>query len=180
MKLRYCGIIIKPFQNEGNCVLEEIVPQFAQLPVPATVYVGFSEQFTTPMTLLKAKAAGKGRWICSFAGVQSPEAAERLREQAVFADEQLLRSDATSYFDDEIIGCSVIDKQTETSLGTIAEIWHMPANDVWAVHKDGMELPLPVIDEVILSVDIERKLITVRLLDGLLDIAQPIMPDETT
>jgi 16S rRNA processing protein RimM len=44
----------------------------------------------------------------------------------------------------------------------------MPANDVWVVTTpSGKTIPLPVIDSVIVSVNLEQRVIVVRLLDGL-------------
>ena len=46
----------------------------------------------------------------------------------------------------------------------------LPANDVWVMRTDKAEIPLPVIDDVIKSVDIEKKEIRIELMDGLMDL----------
>jgi len=55
-------------------------------------------------------------------------------------------------------------------LGTITDVWIMPANDVWVLSMPEGDIPLPVIDDVILSVDIPKKQIIIRLIDGLRDL----------
>jgi ribosomal 30S subunit maturation factor RimM len=48
----------------------------------------------------------------------------------------------------------------------------MPANDVWVMKTEQGEIPLPVIDDVIISTDISKKTITVYMMDGLLDLVR--------
>ncbi|MBP2001150.1 16S rRNA processing protein RimM [Paenibacillus shirakamiensis] len=72
------------------------------------------------------------------------------------------------YFYHEIIGCKVLTDEGE-DLGVISEILRPGANDVWVV-KTPMrkEILLPVIDDVILDVDVKEKLIKVHIMEGLL------------
>ncbi|MEK3882109.1 ribosome maturation factor RimM [Paenibacillus sp. PL2-23] len=73
------------------------------------------------------------------------------------------------YYYHQIIGCSVVTEDGET-LGDISEILSPGANDVWVVElakKRGKQLLLPVIDDVVLAVNVEDKVVTVRLMEGL-------------
>ncbi|WP_442600970.1 ribosome maturation factor RimM [Paenibacillus sp. KN14-4R] len=73
------------------------------------------------------------------------------------------------YYYHEIIGCAVVTEQGET-LGTIKEILSPGANDVWVVKRPmGKDLLLPVIDEVILDVNVDEKKVIVYLMEGLLE-----------
>lgn len=72
------------------------------------------------------------------------------------------------YYVRDIVGCAVVTEEGET-LGLIADILSPGANDVWVVKRPkGKELLLPVIDEVVLDVDIAGKVVKVRLMEGLL------------
>lgn len=78
--------------------------------------------------------------------------------------------DEGEYYYHEIIGCSVITEEGE-ELGKISEILSPGANDVWVVDRPkakGKQLLLPVIDEVVLDVNVADKLVTVRLMEGLI------------
>ncbi|MCM3782989.1 ribosome maturation factor RimM [Neobacillus mesonae] len=67
----------------------------------------------------------------------------------------------------QIVGCEVVTDEGET-LGTIKEILTPGANDVWVVKtKEGKEILLPYIDEVILHVDVPNQKVTVHLMEGL-------------
>ncbi|NQX57417.1 ribosome maturation factor RimM [Paenibacillus qinlingensis] len=73
------------------------------------------------------------------------------------------------YYYHEIIGCKVVTED-EQELGQISEILTPGANDVWVVAlPKGKQLLLPVIDDVILKVDIPNKTIRIHLMEGLLE-----------
>ncbi|MFF2888049.1 ribosome maturation factor RimM [Paenibacillus sp. NPDC057967] len=74
------------------------------------------------------------------------------------------------YYYHQIIGCAVVTEEGE-ELGVIAEILSPGANDVWVVDRPkskGKQLLLPVIDEVVLDVNVTDKRVTVRLMEGLI------------
>jgi 16S rRNA processing protein RimM len=72
------------------------------------------------------------------------------------------------YFHD-IIGCQVVTEDGET-VGTVTGILRPGANDVWVVSR-GKRKPayLPYIDDVVLSVDVPNKKVTIRVMEGLLE-----------
>lgn len=72
------------------------------------------------------------------------------------------------YYVRDIVGCAVVTEEGET-LGTIVDTMSPGANDVWVVKlAKGKELLLPVIDEVVLDVNVADKVVRVRLMEGLL------------
>ena len=102
-----------------------------------------------------------------------------LKEMGVFVEEDLLRAQtATQYFDDEIIGASVINRDTGEEIGLIKEIWDTPANEIWVVDYNGKELPIPVIDEIVKHVNIKRKQVSIYVMPGLLEIVDNTPNDE--
>jgi 16S rRNA processing protein RimM len=72
------------------------------------------------------------------------------------------------YYLRDIIGCAVETDEGE-SLGIITDVLSPGANDIWVVKlKNGKELLLPVIDDVVLDVDIPSQKVKVHLMEGLL------------
>lgn len=72
------------------------------------------------------------------------------------------------YYFHEIIGCRVVNEVDE-EIGVIEEILRPGANDVWVVKLPSRkELLLPVIDDVVLDVDVKAKLVKIHLMEGLL------------
>jgi 16S rRNA processing protein RimM len=73
------------------------------------------------------------------------------------------------YYYREIIGCSVVTEEGE-ELGPITEILTPGANDVWVVSKPkSKQILIPVIDDVVLDVDVANKIVKIHVLEGLLD-----------
>jgi 16S rRNA processing protein RimM len=72
---------------------------------------------------------------------------------------------------EELLGMLVLDER-HGELGRINDIILTGANDVWVVHGPLGEILIPVIDEVVLDVDVESGRALVNLLPGLL-------PEET-
>ena len=54
-------------------------------------------------------------------------------------------------------------------IGTVLEVMKLPANDVWVVSRGKNEVLLPAIKEVIRTVDVLRRTVVIRPLEGLLD-----------
>lgn len=72
------------------------------------------------------------------------------------------------YYVRDIVGCKVVTDEGQT-LGVIVDVLSPGANDVWVVEMtNGKQLLLPVIDDVILHVDVASKYVQVHLMEGLL------------
>jgi 16S rRNA processing protein RimM len=95
-------------------------------------------------------------------------AAEKVRGASLVADrEHLPEPDAGEWYLVDLVGCEVVTEDGR-NLGKLEEVLHFPANDVYVVRGD-QEILLPATDEVIRSVDLKSKRMTIRLLPGLLD-----------
>lgn len=75
------------------------------------------------------------------------------------------------YYIADIIGIEVFDEKNK-SIGVVSEVLKTGANDVYIVKKrdGGKDLLLPAIAECILDVNIEKNMMRVHLLDGLMDL----------
>ncbi len=72
------------------------------------------------------------------------------------------------YYNRDLYGLKVVTEEGE-ELGEITEIFPTGSNDVYVVKKDGKgkELLLPAIKDCIKNVDLEKGVMTVKLLEGL-------------
>ena len=74
------------------------------------------------------------------------------------------------YYIADIIGMEVVTDEG-VKLGTIKDVMETGANDVYVVERpEGRELLIPAIKQCILNTDIEANVMTVHLLDGLLEL----------
>lgn len=113
----------------------------------------------------------KGLYVIKLKGYSNINEVEKYKGWVlrVSAEEQGTLDDG-EYFYHQIIGCEVYTDENER-LGTVKEILSPGANDVWVVEPDsgsGKPILLPVIDPVVLNVDVAAKRITVHLLEGLI------------
>lgn len=77
-----------------------------------------------------------------------------------------LKDDAFYVFD--LIGCRVVSEDG-TDIGTLREVWTMPANDVFVVNgPEHREILLPAVHEVVRDIDRDGRRIVVCLIPGLI------------
>lgn len=130
-----------------------------------TVYSGDAK---APLEVLKIQPH-KNVVIAQFAGVDSIEKAEALRNKVLY----IKRSDAAvpdgRYFVSEIIGCRVFDSETGAEYGVICNVSETGANDVWHIKKDEKEYLLPAIKDVVKRVDIDGERIEISPMKGIFD-----------
>jgi 16S rRNA processing protein RimM len=110
----------------------------------------------------------KDRLLVRFREVQTREQAEALQRALLVVPESLSPElPEGSWWDHRIVGCA-IETDTGRALGTVHDVIHTAANDVWsAVDDEGTETLIPVLRDVILDVDIGAKRIVVREIPGL-------------
>ena len=146
-------------------VLTDSVHRFEKL---KTVWVGTDDsravkhavtavRLTTSAVVLKLKE------------IDSRTVADSLRGQLVFiAAKDVVVPKKDSYFIHDIIGMSV-ETESGEAVGIVREVMQLPANDVWVVGGAGGEVLIPAIKDVIRAVDVQRRKVVIRPLEGLLE-----------
>lgn len=107
--------------------------------------------------------------IIKFLEIKNMNEAEELKEFVIRVD----RKDAIPLEDDEfyitdLLGISVIDDM-DNNVGIIKDVLVTGANDVYVVKTDGKDILLPAIKQCILDVDMDKKVMKVHIMKGLLD-----------
>lgn len=110
----------------------------------------------------------KDRLLVRFRGVEDRAQAEALHRALLVVPESLSPElPEGSWWDHRIVGCA-IETDAGRALGTVREVIHTAANDVWsAVDDDGVETLVPVLKDVIVDVDVNARRIVVREIPGL-------------
>jgi 16S rRNA processing protein RimM len=110
----------------------------------------------------------KDRLLVRFRGVGDRAQAEALQRAILVVPESSSPElPEGSWWDHRIVGCA-LETDTGRALGTVRDVIHTGANDVWsAVDDDGVETLVPVLEGVILSVDMDARRIVVREIPGL-------------
>ncbi len=116
----------------------------------------------------------KGKLLMCVAGIQDRSAAERLRGQWLFVREEDVKElDKDTYWVHDIVGLEVITEDGR-KLGIIKEVLFTGANEVYVIAalstvNRGRDILLPAIADVVQSVDIEKGIMVVRLMPGLME-----------
>jgi 16S rRNA processing protein RimM len=110
----------------------------------------------------------RGGLLVRFREVRDREQAEGLQRALLVVPESSSPSlPEGSWWDHQIEGCTV-ETDRGRPLGTVREVIHTAANDVWAVvDGGGRETLVPVLIDVLVSVDVGAKRIVVREIAGL-------------
>ena len=112
----------------------------------------------------------QGYPIILFEGYQDRTSAERLRETLIEIDEaDLAPLDEDEYYVDDLVGLDVVTAAGDL-VGKLAEVLGTGANDVYLITREGKKDALiPVIDGVVLSVDLQGHKVVIDPVPGLLD-----------
>ena len=102
-------------------------------------------------------------------GVNSMDDAENIRGKILYIERKSLNLEEGRYLISDLLGCEVFDEDSNTFLGEISDVSKTGANDVWHIAKDGKEYLIPVIDDVVISVNIDENKIVIRPLAGIFE-----------
>lgn len=112
----------------------------------------------------------KNMVLLKLAGIDDINDAEKYRNKVLTVPrEELGELPEGTYYICDLLGCDVTTDQGR-NLGEIRDIIKTGSNDVYVVEDDkGNQVLIPVIDEVVLSVDVDEKRVVVKPLKGLMD-----------
>ena len=97
----------------------------------------------------------KNMVICKIEGIDSPEQAEKLRNQMLYMHRDDLELDENTYFIQDLIGITVKDADTGEIYGTIDDVLQTGANDVYSIKNGDKNYLVPAIADVVVDTDID-------------------------
>ena len=133
------------------------------------VFVESEGGATREYRLLGAQRLNRTTIRLVLEGLDDPDSADAMRGSALtVALEDLPAKAPGEFYYYEAIGCDVttIDGRR---LGVIEEVFATGANDVWVVRDGAAEVLVPVIDNVVKSIDLVARLMVIEAVPGLLD-----------
>jgi 16S rRNA processing protein RimM len=111
----------------------------------------------------------KGMVVLKLDGVEDRSAAEGLRGKELFLSrEDLWDVPQGTYFIRDLIGMTV---RTDEGIvvGTLTDVIQHPSQDLYEISKsEGDSFLLPAVSEFVLQVDIAARIMTVRLIEGMM------------
>jgi 16S rRNA processing protein RimM len=123
-----------------------------------------------PLTVVDTRSAS-GRLVVRFAGVADRAAAEALRGAYLVvevADDEVL-DDPNEFYDHQLVGLRA-ETPPGTLLGEVADVLHLPGQDVLAVRTPaGAERLVPFVAAIVPVVDLAGHRVVIDAPPGLLD-----------
>ena len=156
------GQVLSPWGTKGKLKIR-VVTDFPQRFIPsAEIYVN-----RQPMTIDSAEWH-KGKVIIKLNQIDTIEAAQRLRGQPIeIHHSQVHPLPEGQYYHFQLIGLEVWTTQGEL-LGNITEILTTESNDNYVVRGAKGEILIPAIEDVVKSIDLDSRRITIEPIEGLL------------
>lgn len=116
-----------------------------------------TEGTTSKLTVAAMRDGAAGRLVVRFVEAPDRTAAEGLRGRIltarVGAHERPAGDDPEEYYDRQLRGLRVLDA-AGTSVGVVAEVIHLPSQDMLAVTTDGGERLVPFVAALVPHVDL--------------------------
>lgn len=126
-----------------------------------------------PLTIASGRVHS-GRLLLRFEGVADRTAAEALRNTLLIAevDPEEAPEDPDEYYDHQLVDLDVVTSDG-TEVGRIAEISHLPYQDLLVVERpDGTEVMVPFVSEIVPEIDLKQQRAVITPPPGLLDEAE--------
>lgn len=110
----------------------------------------------------------RDRFLVLFEGFSSREEAEALRGALFVPDGEIRDLAEDEYWPDDLVGSAALDTLGR-QLGTVTGVVGGPAQDLLQIDTDNGERLVPLVKEIVVSVDIDAKTLTLDPPEGLLD-----------
>jgi 16S rRNA processing protein RimM len=161
------GSIVKAYGIRGEVVVQHLTDSTDRFRTLRKIWLGADTVTASETRIERASVDARGVRL-KLKGVNTRTDAEALKGTLLFVDEQhKLHLPAGRYFVHDVIGLDVRDDRGR-ALGSVADVLHTAANDLYVVRGNGTEFMIPAVREFIASIDLERRTMTVHLIDGLL------------
>ena len=107
--------------------------------------------------------------LLGFEGVNDRNQIEALRDQLISSQVDPSALAPGEYHYQQLIGCQVYLQNNEL-VGQVSEVVKLPGQDLLSVDKNGSQVLIPMVKQIIISIDVLEKKIVVNPPEGLLDV----------
>ncbi|MEM6261788.1 MAG: ribosome maturation factor RimM [Bacteroidota bacterium] len=133
-------------------------------------YLALNASPPTRYKINRFTLAGKNQAIIKFKTINDRDAAETLKGHTLLIPQDALPDLGNEHFYYfEIEGFTVLTPERE-EIGKVIRIDEMPAQDLLVIDYKSKEIPLPLVEEIFLGVNKEKKQVQVHIPDGFLEL----------
>ncbi len=107
--------------------------------------------------------------IIKFAEIASIEQADEYKNKIIYGnrDDAVIDEDANYIAD--LIGCYVVDIDTEQEYGRVVDVFNHGASDILEIEDNGSKKYVPVIPDIVKEINTEYEVIKIKYMKGLFD-----------
>ena len=127
--------------------------------------LGYSDIKLKAIYLEIINGIGKKRRF-KFRGVNSIDNAEKLIGKTIFIEASV--EDKINLISKELLGYEVFTNKGE-KVGDLKDVMWLPNNDAYVINNGNKEYLIPIIPEIIISLDHNSNKILIKHMDGLID-----------
>lgn len=161
-----CAKIINTHGCHGDVKLESWCNTPQILAAIKNVYLKKGDEYVK----LKVRKASvfKQFVISSLEGIDDMDKAMEMKGVTLYAKRADFKLKKGEYFIADIMGLDVINADTEQKLGTLKEVINRGSSDIYVVDTELGERMVPVVDEFVKKVDVEKG-IYIKPIEGMFD-----------
>tara|TARA_B100001179_G_C18574114_1_gene396612 strand:- start:773 stop:1276 length:504 start_codon:yes stop_codon:yes gene_type:complete len=130
-----------------------------------SLQIGTSYNSLVSLKLEKTIGLGK-RMRFRFEGIDSHNKAKNIIGKTIFASTNA--DDAINLIGSDLLGFNVMTS-SGTLVGKLKDVMWLPSNDVYVVFNGEKEFLVPIVPEIVLSVNYEEEKILISSIDGLIN-----------
>jgi 16S rRNA processing protein RimM len=163
------GKIVRTFGSKGEVVFQIDAEILSRIKKLESVYLKINENLV-PFFIEFLQPKAKGQAMVKFLDVDSTEDASLLSGCGVYIPITLLpKQKSTQLYSIEIEGYTVIDA-TRGETGIVRTVLEMPQQALLAIDFNGIEILVPIVDEIVKKIDRKNKTIYIDAPEGLIEL----------
>ena len=165
----YLGKILKRHGNAGYLMVTLDVDETENYRKLESVFVDLEHE-RIPFFIDSVELLEKNKAILKLADVNDAEHADAFAGREMYLPISMLpKLDGNKFYYHEIKGFTVIDEE-RGEIGIIQDVLELPHQAMFQISNGTNEILIPILDEVIQSVDRKKKTIYIKAPEGLIDI----------
>ncbi|MBQ7984188.1 MAG: 16S rRNA processing protein RimM [Bacteroidales bacterium] len=163
----YLGKIVKPFSYKGELVVFFDVDDVQKYENLDSLYIEINKRLVE-YTISSIRYHGN-KFVVKFNDVTAEESEALVGKDLYLPLSMLPPLTGNQFYFHEVIGFEVADKE-KGNIGHITDIIDNTTQPIMFIDHGGKEILIPLVDDIIKSVDREKRIINIQAPDGLIDI----------
>lgn len=160
------GKVLRPQGVKGELKIQNFSDIPGRYKSLEYIYIGPSARLSAPYKVDEVKET-RGYVFLRLESGNSINDVEQLGGLYCFVPENILPDlPDDQFYVKDLVGLKVYDTE-EKQVGVVDDVLQNPANDVLVVKRDGQEYFIPMVEEFIISIDLENQRINIKLIEGL-------------